>query len=207
MSRFLPGKDPEAVPIVLLHGTGGRETDLIPYAHGIAPGSAKLGLRGTAVPEGGGYAFFQRYPDRRVNEADLAERVPALAESIRALLVQRGVHGRPVAVGYSNGAIMAAALLHCVPGLLAGAILLRSLRPFAGDPPERLDKTPVLIIDAERDQRRSPEDGFRVAEQLRRAGASVTRHVLAGDHTLTAQDTAIARDWLQTVSISSRRIS
>jgi phospholipase/carboxylesterase len=91
---------------------------------------------------------------------------------------------------------MAAALLLTRPRLLAGAILFRPLSPFADDVPICLDTTPVLIIDGEKDSHRSPGDGARLAERLIRAGATVTHHVLAVGHSVTALDQQIARGWL-----------
>jgi len=198
VSVFAPGTAPERPPLVLLHGTGGGETDLMPFAEEIAPGSARLGIRGT-VEIAGGYAFFRRYPDRRVNEADLAQRVPALAGSISTLLGQNHMHRRPIVVGFSNGAIAAAAVLHTVPGLFAGAVLLRPLPPFETGLQKRLGNTPVLIIDAQHDERRLPHDGHRAAQQLRRAGAQVTRRVAPSGHALTGEDTEITRRWLESV--------
>ena len=146
-----------------------------------------------------GYAFFHRFPDRRVDEADLAARAPVLAGFIDASCARYTFAGRPVAIGFSNGAIMAAALVLAHPGLLAGAILFRPLSPFARDLPRRPDGTPVLIIDGEEDSRRLPGDGVRLAERLARAGASVTHHVLPVGHSLTAEDTRIAREWLRAI--------
>ncbi len=191
---FLPGTDPIGAPLVLLHGSGGDEFELMPLASGLAPKAAKLGIRGTVAIDGG-YAFFHRFPDRRVNEADIKARAPALADFIEAFCACGNLARRPVAVGFSNGAIMAAALLLTRPGLLAGAILFRPLSPFTHDLPHRLDNTPALIIDGEKDSRRSPGDGARLAERLVRAGASVTHHVLPAGHSLTAEDKRFARDW------------
>jgi phospholipase/carboxylesterase len=81
----------------------------------------------------------------------------------------------PIAIGFSNGAIMAAALLLTRPGLLGGAILFRPLSPFRDDPSARLDGAPALIIDGERASRRSPGDGARLADPLARAGGSVSQ--------------------------------
>ena len=91
---------------------------------------------------------------------------------------------------------MAAALLLTRPGLLAGAILFRPLSPFRDDLPTGLDGTPVLIIDGEKDSRRSPGDGARLAERLTRAGAAVSHHVLPVGHSITPMDREIARNWL-----------
>ena len=83
------------------------------------------------------------------------------------------------------------------PDLLAGAILVRPLSPFTHDLPHRLDSTPVLIVDAEKDSRRSLGDGLRLAERLVRAGASVTHRVLPVGHAMTAEDKRIARERLR----------
>src|SRR3954452_8790708 len=123
---FLPGTDAISAPLILLHGSGGNEFDLMPLASEVAPEAAKLGIRG-AVAMDEGYAFFRRFPDRRVDEADLAAKVPVLAEFIEASCARYKFAKQPMAIGFSNGAIMAAALLLALPGLLAGAILFRPL--------------------------------------------------------------------------------
>ena len=168
----------------------------MPLASELAPHAARLGIRGTVAIDGG-YAFFHRLPDRRVDEADIAAKAPALADYIAASCARHSFAGRPIAIGFSNGAIMAAALLLTHPGLLAGAILFRPLCPFTHDLPHRLDGTPVLIIDGEKDSRRSPGDGLRLAERLVRAGAVVTHHVLPVGHSITAEDKRIAGEWLR----------
>ena len=193
---FLPGTDTTRAPLVLLHGSGGNEFDLMPLAGELAPEAPKLSIRGTVAIDGG-YAFFHRFPDRRVDEADIASRAPVLAEFIEAARHRYSVDRRPVAIGFSNGAIMAAALLLTHPGLLAAAVLFRPLSPFTDDLPHRLDRTPVLIIDGDQDTRRSPGDGLRLAERLVRAGALVTHHVLPVGHAITTEDRRIASEWLE----------
>jgi phospholipase/carboxylesterase len=195
---FLPGTDTIGAPLVLLHGSGGNEFDLVPLASELAPKAATLGIRGTVAIEEG-YAFFHRFPDRRVDEADIEARAPVLAEFIVASAARYNFAGRPIVIGFSNGAIMAAALLLAHPGVLAGAILFRPLSPFTHDLPHRLDSTPVLIIDGEKDSRRSPGDGLRLAERLVRAGALMTHHVLPVGHAITAEDKRIASEWLRAV--------
>jgi phospholipase/carboxylesterase len=193
---FLPGAAPLNVPLVLLHGSSGTEFDLLPLASELAPQTAQLGLRGMVALEEG-YAFFHRFPDRQVDESDLEARVPGLARFIEAACSRYHCAQLPIAVGFSNGAIMAAALMLYQPRSLAGAILFRPLSPFSRDLPHHLDGTPVLIIDGEHDSRRSPDDGLRLAERLVRAGAEVTHHVLPVGHALTAEDKRLAREWLQ----------
>lgn len=189
------GSDRTKAPLVLLHGSGGTEADLLPLAADVSPGTTTLGIRGTVAIDSG-YAFFRRFPDRRVDEADIATRVPALAEFVEASCAHYNLTTRPIAIGFSNGAIMAAALLLTYPRLLAGAILFRPLSPFTHDPAHRLDRTPVLIIDGANDNRRSPGDGQRLADRLRLAGALVTHHLVPVGHAITAEERRIARTWL-----------
>jgi phospholipase/carboxylesterase len=195
---FLAGTNAISAPLVLLHGSGGNEFDLMPLASELAPEKAKLGIRGAVAIEDG-YAFFRRFPDRRVDEADLEAKAPVLAACNEASRARYNFAGPPIAIGFSNGAIMAAALLLAHPGLLAGAILFRPLSPFTHDVRHRLDGTPVLIIDGEKDSRRSPDDGLRLAERLMHAGALVSHHVLPVGHSITAEDMQVAREWLRTV--------
>lgn len=183
-------------PLVLLHGSDGTESDLIDMADELAPAAPKLGIRG-AVTTSSGYAFFRRFPDRRVDEEDMQERAPVLAEFIATSCANYGLTRRPIAIGFSNGAVMAAALLMTHPRLLAGAILFRPLSPFADDLPCHLDGMPVLIVDGRYDSRRSAGDGLRLAGRLRQSGALVTHRLLAVAHSITVEDCGIARQWLE----------
>lgn len=198
--QFVPGTTPDGVPLVMLHGSGGDEHTLVPLAPELAPGAPILSIRGTVAIDGG-FAFFHRRPDRSIDEADLNARLPALAQFIQASGVDHGFAGPPVVVGFSNGAIMAAALLLTRPELFSGAILLRPLSPFLEDPSVPLDARPVLIIDGEKDSRRSPGDGARLAERFSHAGAVVTHHVLPVGHAITDTDRRIAREWLRRDSL------
>jgi len=192
---FIRGTDSAASPLVLLHGSGGDEHELVPMTKELAPESPVLGIRGT-VPNDGGYAFFHRFPDRTIDEDDIANRGPVLADFIAATMAGQGLGKPPIVIGFSNGAIMAAALLLSRPRLLAGAILFRPLSPFKDDPPVRLDGIPVLVTDGEKDSRRLPGDGARLVERLRKAGAAVTHHVLPSGHSITPMDREIAREWV-----------
>jgi phospholipase/carboxylesterase len=192
---FMPGSDPTKPPLVLLHGSGGDEHAFVPLADDVAPGSPTLGIRGT-VPIDGGFAFFHRFPDRTIDEADITARVSVLADFIESASARYSLTRAPIAIGFSNGAIMAAALLLTRPGLLAGAILVRPLSPFRDDLPTRLGGVQVLTIDGEKDSRRSPGDGVRLADRLVRAGAMISHHVLPVGHSITAMDQEIEREWL-----------
>ena len=167
----------------------------MPLAVELSPGSAILSIRGTVAIDGG-FAFFNRFPDRTIDEADITSRTPVLTDFIEAILARHSVTRTPIAIGFSNGAIMAAALLLTRPSLLAGAILFRPLSPFNHDLPTRLDGKPVVVIDGEKDSRRAPGDGLRLTERLTRAGATVMHHVLPVGHSITSMDREIAREWL-----------
>jgi phospholipase/carboxylesterase len=195
---FIPATDPITPPLVLLHGSGGDEHELVPLAADVGPGSPTLGIRGT-VPIDGGFAFFHRFEDRTIDEADITARVSLLTDFIEAASARYSFTRVPIAIGFS--AIIAAALLLTRPGLLAGAILFRSLSPFRDDLPTRLEGTPVLIIDGEKDNRRSAGDGACLAERLIRAGTTVSRHVLPVGHSITAMDREIATEWLRSVNM------
>lgn len=196
---FEPGSDAAGPPLVLLHGSFGTETDLLPLAQRIAPGRSRLGVRGT-VALNHGYAFFRRHPDRRVDEPDLTSRLPLVREVLHDLGDQSRLTRPPVVVGFSNGAVMAAALVATCPELLAGAVLFRPLPPFATDDSYAPGTVPTLIIDGAQDARRSASDGPRLADQLHRAGSTVTHRVLSAGHAITTDDEAIARDWLGSLS-------
>jgi phospholipase/carboxylesterase len=197
---FTLGTDPIKPPLVLLHGSGGDEHELVPLATDVGPGSPTLGIRGT-VPIDGGFAFFHRFEDRTIDEANITARVSVLADCIEAASARYSFTRAPIAIGFSNGAIMAAALLLTRPGLLAGAMLFRPLSPFRDDLPTRLDGAPVLIIDGEKDSRRSPGDGVRLADRFTYAGAMVMHHMLPVGHSITAMDREIATEWLRSVNM------
>jgi phospholipase/carboxylesterase len=180
--------------LVLLHGSGGSETSLINFAHSIAPERAVIAVRGR-IPWEGGYAFFRRNPDRSVNREDLIARAMEFCSFLRHL--SAAGHSKPMLVGYSNGAILAAAAALHDPGLSADAVLLRPLSPdgTASFPP--LQGYPVLLLGGTSDDRRDPSDTPHLAEQFRQAGGLVTAHLLQTGHALEASlDHRLAREWL-----------
>lgn len=197
---FVAGADAAAPPLILLHGSDGKETDLLPLAGDLMPGATRIGLRGTVVMNGG-YGFFRRFADRRIDEDDLRSRLPALAAQIHQTCAAHHLVQGPVAVGFSNGAIMAAALAMTHPDLLRATVLLRPLTPFIDRAGPGLAGLPVLILDGLHDERRSPGDGRNLAHQLRRSGAQVTHHELPVGHAITAEDRRLARRWLERLSV------
>lgn len=192
---FAEPSDPLSPPLILLHGSGGNETDMLPVAAAAAPGAAAFSLRGAVAWEGG-YAFFRRLPDRSIDEDSIRAEAPALAAFMAEIIAGHPGRSKPILVGFSNGAIMAAALLMLFPDLVRGAALLRPLSPFATPTGTRLRAMPVLVVDATNDARRLAGDGIAMASQLRRAGASVDHQSLNAGHGLTDDDLALLRGWL-----------
>ena len=127
--RFEQGSRPGALPLFLLHGTGGNEHDLIPLGHAVAPGAALLSPRGNVL-EQGMPRFFRRIAEGVFDEEDVHRRAHELADFVESARAEYGI-APPIALGYSNGANIAAAVLMLRPEALAGGILLRAMVPEA----------------------------------------------------------------------------
>lgn len=190
----IEARDPELPPLVLLHGSGGKEVDMLAFAQAIAPDAAAISLRG-AIKWEQGYAFFRRFPDRTVDEADLRCQADRLAAEITGLVRASSFARRPFLIGFSNGAIMVAALLLLHPALADKVALIRPLSPFATPPGTDLSDKSVLILEAGQDERRQAADGQTMARQLLQAGATVTHHRLPGGHQPNGQDFTLLHEW------------
>jgi phospholipase/carboxylesterase len=192
--RFEPGTKSGARPLLLLHGTGGNEDDLVPLAEMIAPGSPMLAPRGKVL-ENGMPRFFRRLAEGVFDEEDVHRRALELARFIEEARKNYGI-GVPVALGYSNGANIAAAVLLLQPTALSGAVLLRSMAPFVRPPEVKLEGTPVLILSGARDPIIPAANAARLASALEAAGAVVDHRTLPVGHELSHLDVKIARGWL-----------
>ena len=189
--RFEPGADTASPPLLLLHGTGGDETDMLPLGREIAPGSALLSPRGNVL-EGDMPRFFRRFREGLFDEDDVRRRAKELAHFIAEARRAYGV-AEPVALGYSNGANIAAAVLLLHPKTLAGAILLRATAPLAEPPKPDLSGVPVMILSG-RDDPIIPRSGAeKLALALAAAGARVERVELPAGHGLTRGDVERAK--------------
>jgi phospholipase/carboxylesterase len=192
--RFVPAAAAERQPLLLLHGTGGDENDLLPLAHRIGPGHAMLSPRGKANDQGL-TRFFSRSPDGVWNLEDFQRRTVDLAGFVRRACEAYRLQN-PIALGYSNGANIAWSLLIREPGLLAGAILLRAGMPFDPRPLPDLRRVPVLLIAGTDDELIPVERAGLLAAMLGEAGADVTYETLHTGHGLTGQDLSLATEWL-----------
>jgi phospholipase/carboxylesterase len=192
--RYIAGQDTGRPPLLLLHGSGGDEHDLVPLAERIAPGRTLVSPRGQ-VNEQGITRFFRRAPDGTWDLDDFHRRTGELADFLRRA---RGAYGlpKPIALGYSNGANIAWSLLLKEPGALAGAILLRAMLPFDPRPLPDLSGIPVLLIAAHDDELIPVERAGLLAALLGEANADVTYEVLQAGHGLTGEDLALASEWL-----------
>jgi phospholipase/carboxylesterase len=192
--RFVPGTEASRATLLLLHGSGGDEHDLVPLAEQIAPGRALLSPRGQ-VNQQGITRFFRRAPDGAWDLDDFEQRTGELADFLRKA---RGAYGlpKPMVLGYSNGANIGWSLLLREPGALAGAILLRGMAPFDPRPLPDLSGIPVLLIAAHDDDLIPVERAGLLAALLGEAGADVTYEVLRSGHGLTSEDLKLASEWL-----------
>ncbi|WP_432875109.1 alpha/beta hydrolase [Kribbella sp. CA-245084] len=175
-----------APPLLLLHGTGGDERDLLVLRQHLAPDAPVLSPRGT-VSEQGMARFFRRLREGVFDEDDIRLRADELAAFLTAAEAKYDVPaGSWMAVGFSNGANMASALLLRHPESLAGAVLLAAMVPFAEDEPRDhgLAAKRVLIVNGDSDPMATPAQTSRLAEQLRRRDADVQLLPFSGGHTI-----------------------
>jgi phospholipase/carboxylesterase len=179
---FLPADDAPGPPLLLLHGTGGNEHDLLPLRDHLSPGAAVLSVRGTVV-ENGMPRFFRRIREGVFDEDDLRRRADDLAEFVVTAGAAYGIEeGSLVAVGFSNGANIASAMLLGRPDLLAGAVLLCAMVPYAEPPDVDLGGKLVIISNGDRDPMITRSVTQQLASQLRERGAKVVELPHPGGH-------------------------
>jgi predicted esterase len=195
---FKPAQTQGAPTLLLLHGTGGDENDMLPLG-GLAAGAALLSPRGKVL-EGGMPRFFRRLAEGVFDVDDLKLRAAELADFVTAASAHyRFDASRVIAMGFSNGANIASGLMLARPGVLKGAILFRAMVPFEPDPLPALNGATVLISNGKIDPLVSPEETDRLARLLQRAGAGVEVHWQPAGHQLMPSDFAVAKTWLQSI--------
>jgi phospholipase/carboxylesterase len=195
---FLPAARSDGPTLLMLHGTGGDERDLLPLAQMLDPQAAVLSPRGKVL-EQGMPRFFRRLAEGVFDEDDLRRRTFELADFVKAAADHYGIDpGRLIAAGFSNGANIAASLLLLKPGILSGAILFRAMVPLVPDPMPPPSDTPVFLSNGRRDPLISADQTERLAALLRRGGSTVTLAWQDAGHELTRHDVEQAREWIRT---------
>ena len=195
--RFVPAPNPaQAETLLFLHGTGGDENDLLPLGKMLLPGANLLSPRGRVL-ENGMPRFFRRLSEGVFDIPDLIQRSGELAEFVTASAAVYGFNpNRVTAVGFSNGANIAAALLLLHPGVLNAAVLLSPMVPLVPEQLPNLGGTPVFIGAGRSDPLISPGETEKLAAFLQKAGAEVTVHWQPGGHSLSREEAQAAADWL-----------
>jgi phospholipase/carboxylesterase len=183
-------------PLLLLHGTGGTERDLLPLARDLAPGAALLAPRGTVLdpvtPR-----FFRRLRAGAFDEEDLLARAAELATFVSAAAAEYGfTAGTVTAIGFSNGANAASALMLLHPETVSAAILVSAMPPFRRPPATELTGHRVLISNGLRDPMAPPSLTTRLVEDLTSRGADVDVLQHSGGHQLAAAHLPLMREFV-----------
>jgi len=193
---YRAASDPAAPTLLLLHGTGGNEHDLIPLADAIAPAAGVLSPRGKVL-EGHMPRFFRRLAEGVFDLDDLRVRTQELGDFVEASAARYGFDAtRVVAVGFSNGANIAASLLLLAPGVLSGAILFRAMVPIVPDALPSLPGKRILMSNGRTDPLIPAAQAELLADLFRRCRADVTLEWQPGGHNLTKRDVELATRFL-----------
>lgn len=196
--KFVPAVPnvPHPVTLLLLHGTGGDENDLLPLGNKLWPGAALLGVRGK-VSENGMPRFFRRFAEGVFDVKDLKFRTEELAKFIDVAAERYNFTKKKlIAVGYSNGANIATSLILLHPHHLAAAVLFRPMVPFVPDIVRDFGNLSVFIGAGDQDPvvpRGQPEE---LATIFKSGGADVALFTHQAGHELEPEDIEAAKVWL-----------
>lgn len=198
--RFVPAESGSRVTLLVLHGTGGDENDLLPLARELLPGAAALSPRGKVL-ERGMPRFFRRLAEGVFDLEDLAVRTDELATFVDDAAKHYGFdRSQVIALGFSNGANIAASMLLKLGPVLRGALLLSPMLPFEPSAPVDLSAVSAFVGAGQADTMIPPDQARRLIEVLRAAGADVTEHWHPSGHTITHEELRAARAWLRSVA-------
>ena len=192
--RFEPGDGD--LTVLLLHGTGADENDLIPLGRAVALGASLLSPRGQVL-ENGMPRFFRRLAMGVFDVEDLHRRTADLAKFLETAAGHYGFDtSNVVAVGYSNGANIAASLLLSHPGLLRVAVLLHAMVPFRPEALPDLSGTRILLTGGMSDPMIPRDQTEELARILTDAGADVQLELAPGGHELTTPEVEKVHHWI-----------
>jgi phospholipase/carboxylesterase len=197
--EYIAGSSPRT--LLLLHGTGGSERDLLPFGRALDPAASLLSPRGKILEHGTTPRFFRRLAEGVFDVPDLIHRTHELADFSEAAAAHYGFDSRKlIAVGYSNGANIAASVLLLRPKAFGGAALLRAMVPLVPETLPDLAGTAVLVLGGKHDPIVLPENTRELIGLLQRAGGQVTAQFEEAGHGLTAQTAALTKQWLDGLS-------
>ncbi len=194
---FHEGSNPNAPTLLLLHGTGGDENDLLPLASAISPHSSVLSVKGN-VCENGMARYFRRLAEGVFDEEDLIFRTKELHDFLNERAQKYKFERKKiVAIGYSNGANIAASLLFHFQHTLRGAVLFHPMVPIRGKQLPSLKEVPVFIGAGKRDPLIPVRESEELVQILMRANCNVTEFWGDGGHQLTGEEVEQAKQWFQ----------
>ena len=195
--RFLPADDPvSSDTLVVLHGTGGDENDLIGIGQSVAPGAAILSPRGNVL-ENGAPRFFKRLAEGVFDPKEVRSRAEELARFIRgAVITYRLNPERVFALGYSNGANVASTVMLVEPGILRGAVLFRPMVVYEPTQRHDLSGSAVFISAGRMDPIVPTSSVERLVELFESSHAEVTLKWQLTAHNLVPSEVREAADWL-----------
>lgn len=192
--RLYTPEEPDGSTLILLHGTGGSETDLMPLAHRVAPCATLLGLRGRSTDEGV-TRFFRRLTMTRFDQADIRSEAEAFAAFWQGAMLAYDLDPEQITVlGYSNGANFAGAVMALHPHLIRRAILIRPMLALDPVPEANLSGLRVLTLQGARDPYGAHAPALN--DWLARSGADLDARVIAAGHEMTQADLKAASAWL-----------
>ncbi|WP_396624609.1 alpha/beta hydrolase [Luteitalea sp.] len=201
--EYVPAQAGATTTLVLLHGTGGDERDLLPLGKALHPTAALLSPRGRVL-EGAMPRFFRRFAEGRFDLDDVRVRAGELATFLDEAAAHYGLdRQRMVAVGYSNGANIAHATMLLHPESLAGAALLHAQLVITPEPLPSLAGHAVFLAAGQADPIVPFGEARKLADVLTAAGATVTPFWSTGGHNLTRDDVAHAQAWLNSAGFGS----
>lgn len=201
--RFIPSATGAAASptLLLLHGTGGNENDLLQLGRSLAPGFNLLSPRGKIL-ENGMPRFFRRLAEGVFDEPDLIHRTHELAGFVKTASTSYGFDpGSIAALGYSNGANIAASLMLLHPEILKSAVLLRAMVPLIPESPPDLTGTSVFLASGIHDPILPLDNAHRLSAMLSAAGATVNFHQFPTGHQLTSEELADAARWIANLQL------
>lgn len=194
--RFRPAAPGIRDTVLVLHGTGGNEDDLIGIAQTVAPGAAVISPRGKVL-EGGAPRFFRRLAEGVFDPAEVRSRAEELAAFIRAALARYELDpGRVFALGYSNGANIASTVMLTDPEVIHAAVLLRPMLVFEPADESDLAGKAVLLSSGRVDPIVPVESVEKLVRLLEDRGAEVTLNWQLGGHNLVPSEVKEAAEWL-----------